>query len=91
MGPFKDKPQSSVRALFSVHPELFTLVARQDANIHNIADLNGKRVHVGDPGSATRATAELALNAYGVRPQELKLNDGIRLTPAGVGAVRQQD
>jgi TRAP transporter TAXI family solute receptor len=28
VGPFKDKPQSSLRALFSVYPELFTLVAR---------------------------------------------------------------
>jgi TRAP transporter TAXI family solute receptor len=32
-GPWKDKPQPKLRALFSVYPELFTLVARQDANI----------------------------------------------------------
>ena len=77
MGPFKDKPQSSLRALFSVYPELFTLVARQDANINSIADLKGKRVNIGDPGSATRATAQLVLNAYGIRPQELKLSEEI--------------
>jgi uncharacterized protein len=73
MGPFKDKPQSRLRALFSVYPELFTVVARQDANIKSIADLKGKRVNIGDPGSATRATTELVLNAYGIKPQELKL------------------
>ena len=80
VGPFKDKPQSSLRALFSVYPELFTLVARQDANVHSIADLKGKRVNIGDPGSATRATAELVLNAYGVKPQDLKLDDGNKFT-----------
>ncbi|MBI5912327.1 MAG: TAXI family TRAP transporter solute-binding subunit [Betaproteobacteria bacterium] len=73
MGPFKDKPQLRLRALFSVYPELFTVVARQDANIKSIADLKGKRVNIGDPGSATRATTELVLNAYGIKPQELKL------------------
>jgi hypothetical protein len=83
LGPFKDKPQSSVRALFSVYPELFTLVARQDANIHSIADLKGKRVNIGDPGSATRATAELVLNAYGIRPQELKFSDEIKFAQLG--------
>src|SRR5450759_4075505 len=73
LGPFKDKPQSRLRALFSVYPELFTVVARQDANIKSIDDLKGKRVNIGDPGSATRATTELVLNAYGIKPQELKL------------------
>ena len=73
LGPFKDKPQARLRALFSVYPELFTVVARQDANIKSIADLKGKRVNIGDLGSATRATTELVLNAYGIKPQELKL------------------
>ena len=73
LGPYKDKPQPKLRALFSVYPELFTVVARRDANIRSVADLKSKRVNIGDPGSATRATAELVLNAYGIRPQELKL------------------
>ena len=51
-GPFKDKPQPKLRALFSVYPELFTLVARQDANIKRFEDLKGKRVNIGDPGRA---------------------------------------
>jgi TRAP transporter TAXI family solute receptor len=79
LGPFKDKPQSRLRALFSVYPELFTVVARQDANIKSIADLKGKRVSIGDPGSATRATAELVLNAYDIKPQELKLAAAIKI------------
>lgn len=78
LGPFKDKPQSRLRALFSVYPELFTVVAREDANIKRIDDLKGKSVDAGEPGSATRAIAELVLNAYGIKPQELNLVTGIK-------------
>ena len=72
-GAFKDKPQPKLRALFSVYPELFTVVARQDANIKTFADLKGKRVNVGDPGSGTRATTDLVMAAMGVKTTDLKL------------------
>ncbi|OXE29864.1 C4-dicarboxylate ABC transporter substrate-binding protein, partial [Vibrio parahaemolyticus] len=36
-GPFKE-----LRAVFSVHPEPFTVVARQDSNIKTFDDLKGK-------------------------------------------------
>ena len=73
MGPFKDKPQPKLRALFSVYPELFTLVTRQDANIKSFADLKGKRMNIGDPGSGTRATTELVMNASGLKKEDLRL------------------
>jgi len=71
-GPFKEK-QPKLRALFSVYPELFTLVTRQDANIKSFADLKGKRVNIGDPGSGTRATTELVMAASGIRKEDLRL------------------
>jgi uncharacterized protein len=71
-GPFKEK-QPKLRALFSVYPELFTLVTRQDANIKSFADLKGKRVNIGDPGSGTRATTELVMAATGIRKEDLRL------------------
>ena len=70
---FKDKPQPKLRALFSVYPELLTLVARKDANIKSLEDIRGKRVNIGDPGSGTRATTELVMNATGIRKEDLKL------------------
>jgi len=73
IGPFKDKPQSKLRALFSVYPELFTLVTRQDANIKSFADLKGKRMNIGDPGSGTRATTELVMTATGLKKEDLRL------------------
>jgi hypothetical protein len=59
-GPFKE-----LRAVFSVHPEPFTVVARADAGIKTFGDLKGKRVNIGNPGSGQRATTEVLLEAMG--------------------------
>ena len=59
-GPFED-----LRAVFSVHAEPFTVVARADAGIKTFADLQGKRVNIGNPGSGQRGTMDVVLNALG--------------------------
>ncbi len=70
--PFKDKPQPKLRALFSVYPEVFTVVSRRDSNIAGFADLKGKRVAIGTPGSGTRATMELVMAAFGLSRADFK-------------------
>ena len=63
---FKDKgPFSDLRAVFSVHPEPFTVVARKDSGITNFMDLKGKRVNIGNPGSGQRGTMEVLMEALG--------------------------
>ena len=59
-GPFE-----GLRAVFSLHPEPFTVVARADADIENFNDLEGKRVNVGNPGSGQRANMEELMNRKG--------------------------
>jgi len=59
-GPFKD-----LRAVFSVHPEPFTVVARTDSGIKKFEDLKGKRVNIGNPGSGQRGTMEVVMEALG--------------------------
>ena len=59
-GPFEE-----LRAVFSVHPEPFTVVARADAGIENFEDLQGKRVNIGNPGSGQRGTMEVVMDALG--------------------------
>ncbi|WP_099826420.1 TAXI family TRAP transporter solute-binding subunit [Oceaniglobus indicus] len=54
-----------LRAVFSVHGEPFTIMARQDANIANFDDMKGKRVNVGNPGSGSAATMDVVLEAKG--------------------------
>ena len=60
-----DKKFEKERAIFSVHPEPFTVVARADSGIETFDDLKGKRVNVGNPGSGQRGTMEVVLDALG--------------------------
>ncbi|MCT8691853.1 TAXI family TRAP transporter solute-binding subunit [Glaesserella parasuis] len=70
---FKGKKNDKLRAVFSIHPEPFTVMARTDAKIANFDDLKGKRVNVGDPGSGTRATMNVILAAKGWTDKEFKV------------------
>lgn len=72
-GPFKDKAEKNLRAVFSVHPEPFTVVARADSGINSFADLKGKRVNIGNPGSGQRATMDMLMKAYGWKKSDFKL------------------
>jgi len=65
VGQFKDAPYGDLRAVFSVHPEPFTLVAAKSAGVKQFADFKGKRFNVGNPGSGTRASLEELLAALG--------------------------
>ncbi len=58
-------PNKNLRAVFSVHPEPFTVVARKDSGIVNFKDLKGKRVNIGNPGSGQRGTMEVLMKALG--------------------------
>jgi TRAP transporter TAXI family solute receptor len=66
-------PNKDLRAVFSVHPEPFTVVARKDSGIKNFVDLKDKRVNIGNPGSGQRGTIEVVMNAYGWTMDDFKL------------------
>ncbi len=67
-GPFKE-----LRAVFSVHAEPVTIMARKDKNIKTVMDLKGKRVNVGNPGSGTRASWDVLAEALGWKDSDLAL------------------
>ena len=77
-GPFKE-----LRALFSLHPEPFTVLARKEANIKTFADFKGKRFNVGNPGSGTRASMEELLNAMGWKLSDFALASELRADEHG--------
>ena len=71
---FKEKgANKDLRAVFSVHPEPFTVVARADSGIKNFMDLKGKRVNIGNPGSGQRGTMEVLMGALGWTKKDFKL------------------
>jgi TRAP transporter TAXI family solute receptor len=66
-GPFAARgPAPDLRVLFAGHTDTFTLVAHQGSGIRTVADLRGKRVGIGSPGSRQRASTERVLAAFGL-------------------------
>jgi TRAP transporter TAXI family solute receptor len=71
---FKEQgPNKDLRAVFSVHPEPFTVVARKDSGIKDFLDMKGKRVNIGNPGSGQRGTMEVLMGALGWTKADFKL------------------
>jgi len=70
---FADNPFPEIRAVFSVHPEPFTLLVRGDSGITSFEELKGKRVNVGNPGSGQRATMEVVMDAFGIGMDDFSL------------------
>ncbi|APF36414.1 TAXI family TRAP transporter solute-binding subunit [Chelatococcus daeguensis] len=62
-----------LRAVFSLHAEPYTVLARKDANAKTFDDLKGKRVNIGNPGSGQRATTEVLLEAKGWKTSDFSL------------------
>ncbi|RVH12831.1 TAXI family TRAP transporter solute-binding subunit [Sinorhizobium meliloti] len=64
--PFKEAgAHADLRAVFSIHPEPFTVLAHPNAGVTKFEDFKGKRFNVGNPGSGTRASMERLLGAMG--------------------------
>jgi TRAP transporter TAXI family solute receptor len=72
-GPYKDNAFPELRAVFSVHPEPFTVLARKEAGVTRFEDFRGRRFNVGNPGSGTRASMEVLLDALGWKLSDFSL------------------
>ncbi|HUH94752.1 MAG TPA: TAXI family TRAP transporter solute-binding subunit [Casimicrobiaceae bacterium] len=81
-GSFKE-PYKDLRAVFSVHPEPFTLVARKEADVHSFKDLKGKRVNVGNPGSGTLSAMEELLAAENMKMSDFGLASELKADEHG--------
>ena len=62
---FMDVRFDNLRSLFSLHGELFTIIARRDSGIESLDDLVGKRINIGNPGSSQRMMMEMVMEAKG--------------------------
>ncbi|MEM1162891.1 MAG: TAXI family TRAP transporter solute-binding subunit [Pseudomonadota bacterium] len=81
---FEDQGKfENLRAVFSVHPEPVTVIARGDAGISNITDAKGKRMNIGNPGSGTRGTWEVMEAALGWDRSDLKIAGEMKSAETG--------
>jgi len=84
VGQFKDAGAfEDLRAVFSVHPEPFTVVARKEANVKEFADFKGKRFNVGNPGSGTRASMDELMTALGWKVGDFSLASELKADEHG--------
>ena len=71
---FEDQGKfENLRAVFSVHPEPVTVIARDGSGIQTLTDAKGKALNIGNPGSGTRGTWEVIEEALGWERSDLKL------------------
>jgi len=71
---FKDAgPFTKLRAVFSVHAEPVTILARRDSGIKNITDIPGKRFNIGNDGSGTQGTWQVIEETMGWKRSDLAL------------------
>ncbi len=64
-GNFEGEAYEDLRAVFKIHGEPLTVLARADSGIGSLGDLEGKRVNIGNPGSGQRNTMEVVMGAMG--------------------------
>jgi len=83
-------PNTELRAVFSLHPEPFTVLSRKEANITSFADFKGKRFNVGNPGSGTRASMEELLSEMGMSLSDFSLASELRADEHGAALCDNQ-
>jgi TRAP transporter TAXI family solute receptor len=70
---FEGKQFDKLRSVFSVHPEPFHIMVGKDSGINSWADLKGKRVNIGNPGSGHRGTMEVLMAAHGTSVDDFQI------------------
>lgn len=69
-GRFEGKPQSFLRGIVVLYPEVIHMVVAKDSGINSFADLKGKRVSFGAVGGSIPVTSENLFKAAGFDPKK---------------------
>ena len=69
-GPFSDSPKVPVRSLAVLYTNYLHLATLTTTGISTVADLKGKVVSTGAPGSGTEVVAFRTLEAFGLDPKK---------------------
>ncbi len=68
---FKEK-LTKMAAIAVLYPEIIQLVVSGDAKVDSFADLKGKKIGVGAPGSGTEANFRQLLEVYGMKKEDVR-------------------
>ena len=64
-----DGEKQPIQAISRIYPNYTQVIARTDSGITSIADMRGKRVSTGSPGSGTEVIANRLLQSAGLNPE----------------------
>ena len=79
----------AVRSLAALYSNFMHIVVLDGTGIKSVADLKGKRVSTGAPGSGTEIKGLRVLEAYGISPKDLKSQDRLGAGESA-GALKDQ-
>lgn len=79
---WEGEPQEDLRAVFAIHPESISLLASDESGIWTLADLRGKVVNIGNPGSGNRKNAIDVLMIAGIDPDRDIQAEGLQAVEA---------
>jgi uncharacterized protein len=65
IGALGDPRNKKLRSLFSLHDEVFTIVARAGKGVDKLRDMVGKRINIGAKGSGSRVAMEAIMQSQG--------------------------
>jgi TRAP transporter TAXI family solute receptor len=77
-GKFKDKAVKGLRSVLAIYPELLAFVVKKSSGIKSLADVKGKKLNVDIPGSGTRMTTDIVLEASGIKLSDLALANELK-------------
>lgn len=77
---FEGRQLDNIRALASIYPNAVQLVTMADSDVESLADLKGKTISVGAPGSGTELNVRALLESNGITyddidPRRLNFNE----------------
>jgi TRAP transporter TAXI family solute receptor len=70
---FDGRPLKNIRTIAALYPETLQVVVSKESGITKIADLRGKKVGVGAPGSGTEGDARAIFNDAGVKYDDMSV------------------
>lgn len=73
--PWEGRSKGNLRAVLGLYPATVTIVAAVDSGIRSVADLKGKRLGIGAPGSIDNTFAGAFLQMSGLNPGEVIITE----------------
>lgn len=76
---FDKRPNTQLRSVMAIYPEMFTLITRKDASIMKLSDIKGKRVNLGNIKSGSESTRIELFKAFNIKQEDLSLSSALKI------------